>query len=91
MAAKRHFKGSYKREPKKWGDIITADHLVTNRKGRKQGVHKFKNALNLKDLWSGLIASVPVKDKGQAECAWEINFLPATAKFNGFTPITRES
>ena len=53
---------------------------MTNRKGKKQGIHKFKNAVNIKDLWSGLIASVPVKDKGQAECARAIKFFAGNRK-----------
>ena len=67
MAQRRHFAGSYKRDPKKWGEIVTADHLVSHKKGKKHGVRGFKNAVNIKDLWSGLIASVPVKDKGHEE------------------------
>ena len=67
MAQKRHMAGSYNREPKKWGEIITADHLVSSKKGRKHGVRGWRNAVNLKDLWSGLISCVPVKDKGSEE------------------------
>ena len=36
--------------------------------------------MNIKDLWSGLIASVPVKDKGQAECARAIKFFAGPRK-----------
>ena len=30
MAQRRHFAGSYQRDPKKWGEIVTADHLVSH-------------------------------------------------------------
>ena len=43
------------------------DHLVTNKKGKKHGIHKYKNAVNLNDLWSTLIGCVPVRDKGNEE------------------------
>ena len=32
MVEKKHFQGAYKREPKKWGEIITADHLVSTKR-----------------------------------------------------------
>ena len=67
MAAKRHFKGSYKRVPKRWGELVTADHLVSNKKGKGHGIHGFKNAVNIKDLYSGLFAGYPVKHKGHEE------------------------
>ena len=67
MAAKRHFRGSFKRVLKRWGEIVTADHLVNNKKGKKHGVRGFKNAVNIKDLWSGLINCYPVKNKGHEE------------------------
>ena len=59
MNAKRHYAGSYQREPKKWGEIVAADHLVTTKRGKKHGVRGYKNAINIKDLCSGLMASVP--------------------------------
>ena len=75
MAAKRHFKGAYKRQPKKWGEIITADHLVSHKKGKKHGIHGFRNAVNIKDLWSGLICSVPVKNKGHEEARRALKYF----------------
>ena len=75
MAHKRHFTGSYRREPKKWGEIITADHLVSTKRGRKHGVRGWKNSVNLKDLWSGVIASVPVKNKGHEEATRAFRFF----------------
>ena len=80
MAQKRHFAGSFKREPKKWGEVITADHLVTNKKGRKHGVRGFKNAANIKDLYSGLIACVPVKNKGHEEAVRAFSFFCGNRK-----------
>ena len=67
MAQKRHMANSYKREPKRWGEIITADHLVSHKKGGKHGVRGYKHAVHIKDLWSGLFFCVPVKNKGNAE------------------------
>ena len=40
---------------------------TTNKRGRKHGVRGYKNAVNIKDIWSGLIGCVPVKDKGSQE------------------------
>ena len=80
MAHKRHFAGSYRREPKKWGEIITADHLVSTKRGRKHGVRGWKNSVNLKDLWSGLIASVPVKNKGHEEATRAFRFFCGSRK-----------
>ena len=56
--------GSYDRDPKIWGGIVTADHLVS-RKQNWTGVRGFRNAVNIKDLWSKMIAFVPVRKKGQ--------------------------
>ena len=58
--------GSYAREPKQWGEIVIADHLVS-RSDNWAGVRNYKNAVNIKDLYSGLIASVPVRNKGHEE------------------------
>ena len=80
MRAKSHFKGSFQRVMKKWGQIITADHLVTNKKGKKHGIHGFKNTVNIKDLWSGLICSFPVKDKGNAEARKAFKFFAGERK-----------
>ena len=80
MAHKRHFAGSYQRKPKKWGEIITADHLVSNKRGKKHGVRGSKNAVNVKDLYSGLIASVPVKNKGHEEARKAFKWFCGTRK-----------
>ena len=32
MAERRHMTGSYDRDPKQWGEIVTADHLVSRKK-----------------------------------------------------------
>jgi len=66
MAERRHMTGSYARDPTKWGEIITVDHLVS-RKENWSGVRGFRNAVNIKDLWSKMIASVPVRNKGHDE------------------------
>jgi len=66
MAERRHMTGSYARDPTKWGEIITADHLVS-RKDNWSGVRGFRNAVNIKDLWSKMTASVPVRNKGHDE------------------------
>ena len=50
----RHYKGSFQRCPKKWGELVTADHLVTNKRGKKHGIHKWKNAFNIKDVFLDL-------------------------------------
>ena len=89
MAEKRHFSGSYKREPKKWGEIVTADHLVSVKKSKKGGIRGYKNAVNIKDLYSGLIASVPVKNKGHEEARKAFKFFGGAARSNVFTPIIR--
>ena len=47
MAKRRHMTGSYDRDPKKWGKIITADHLVS-RKENWADVRGFRNAVNIK-------------------------------------------
>ena len=41
--------------------------MVTTKRGKKHGIHKWKNAVNIKDVYSTLIASVPVRDKGNVE------------------------
>jgi len=67
MREKSHFKGAFKREIKKWGEVVTADHLVSKRGCKKRtwvGCTGDTNALNIKDLWSKLISCYPVKDKG---------------------------
>ena len=50
MNQKRHLTHSYQRDPKRWGEIITADHLVSTKRGRKHGIRGWKNALNMNDL-----------------------------------------
>ena len=80
MAQKRHMANSYKREPKRWGETITADHLVSNRKGRKHGVRGYKHAVKIKDLWSTLICCVPVKNKGNEEARRAFKFFCGTRK-----------
>ena len=66
MNERRHMTGSYNRDPKRWGEIITADHLVS-RGENWTGIRGFRNAVNIKDLWSKRIASVPVRNKGHEE------------------------
>ena len=63
MAEQKHMTGSYNRNPNPWGEIITADHLVS-RKDNWAGVRGFRNAVNIKDLWSKMIASAPVRNTG---------------------------
>ena len=54
--------------------------MVTNKKGRKHGVRGFKNAANIKDLYSGLIACVPVKNKGHEEAVRAFRFFCGNRK-----------
>ena len=66
---KYHFKGTMKRPMHKWGEILTADHLVSRTAQKKdrsgwEGYNVAKNALNIKDLYSTLIHCSPVWDKG---------------------------
>ena len=66
MKEKKHFVGSFKREVKKWGEVLTADHLVGRKSARLDqmlGCTGEQNAMNVKDLWSKLVACYPVKDK----------------------------
>ena len=70
MREKQHFKGSFKRLIKKWGDSLTADHLVSKKALKKKGwagCTGHVNALNVKDLWSELINCYPVHSKGHDE------------------------
>ena len=64
-----HRRGAYRRKPKKWGDIVTGDHLVGNR-GAWTGVTGDENAFTIRDLWSGYLACYPVKAK-DTPCAVE--------------------
>jgi hypothetical protein len=59
MHERRHMTGSDNRDPKRWGEIITADHLVS-RGENWTGIRGFRNAVNIKDLWSKMIASVEI-------------------------------
>ena len=52
MAEKYHFKGTMKRPLAKWGEILTADHLVSRTAQKKdrsgwEGCNGAKNALNI--------------------------------------------
>ena len=65
MAERKHMAGSFQRDLKSCREIITADHLVS-RKDNWSGVQEYRNSVNL-DVYSKLIASVPVHNKGHEE------------------------
>ena len=70
LPEKQHFKGSFTREVKKVGDIITADHLTGKKSAKKKdwvGCTGAKNAINIKDLYTKLKGCYSVKDKGHRE------------------------
>ena len=59
---KTKYRGAFKRDLKKWGDIVTADHLdsKSDLNVSHEG-HRF--ALVVKDVWSKLFAIYPVINK----------------------------
>ena len=71
MIEKKHFKGAFQRELKKWGDIVTADHLVSKKSIKKKntmlGCTGHTNALNMMDVWSRMKNCYPVRDKTHEE------------------------
>jgi hypothetical protein len=58
--------GSFQREPKAWGDISTADHLDA-RKKEMVGLIGEREALTVKDLYSGLRNIYATKTKSAEE------------------------
>jgi len=66
MAEPKHMTGSSQCDLKRRGEIITADHLVSTM-DTWAGVRGYRNAVNIKDLWPRMIASVPVRNKKHDE------------------------
>ena len=62
MRRKPKYKGSFKNEAMWWGQHLTADH-ITSKKDNMLGVTGDRNALVIKDLYSGLKHLYPTKTK----------------------------
>ena len=65
MKEKRAYRGAMQRELKAWGDIITADHVDSSRK-ELMGIGGEKEAMTIRDLFSGLTHFYPMNDKATA-------------------------
>ena len=48
----RHFRGAFKRESERWGDLVTCDHLVSKGNEVGQSIQKHTDALVIKDLFA---------------------------------------
>ena len=66
MRDKKLFKGAFeaRREPTAWLDLVTADHLVS-RDGKMQGLTGDRDAIVIKDLYTGIKNVIPVENKSQ--------------------------
>ena len=62
MKGHRKFKGSFKNSASFWGQHLTADH-ITSQKENMLGVTGDRDALVVKDLYSGLKHLYPTADK----------------------------
>ena len=60
------FVGSYGRKLDKWGQCITCDHIVS-KKDKMLSITEDRDALTIKDIWSGLKHCYPAKDKTHQE------------------------
>ena len=66
---RRRYKGAsrtYQESVREWGDLVTADH-VTASEDRMLSCDNKRDALFIKDIWSGLRHMYPVTDKSAAE------------------------
>ena len=77
-----HYTGAFDRTPAKWGDLITCDH-IDSRNNEMTGLHGEKNALVIKDFWSGLVMIYPAITKDGPETE------EAIADFLGSKPCRR--
>ena len=66
MRNKRYKKGAFQREPTKWGEHLTADHL-DSKHVEMQGINGEKEAFAIKDIYSGLLHLYPTKTKNAVE------------------------
>ena len=90
MKGHRKYKGSFKNEATFWGQHLTADH-ITSQKDKMLSVSGDRDALVIKDLYSGLKNLYPTKDKSALETERKIKeFFVGSERCGGCTPTTRE-
>ena len=63
----KHYRGAFKRETRKWGDLVTCDHLVSRSEEVGQSVQKHSDALVVVDVHTRLKHCYPLQSKSAEE------------------------
>ena len=74
MKEKYSRRGAFHREMKKWGDLLTFDHLYSGSL-RARGIHKEPEGFVIKDVYSGLIHVFPVPGKDGSYVTESLQFF----------------
>ena len=83
MKNKRSKTGAFKREYKKWGDLVTGDHLDSKRK-QMIGFSGEKEAFTILDVYSGLRNIYPTLTKDSNDTSLSIRHFMGTRKIKLF-------
>ncbi len=72
-------RGAFKRELTQWGEVITCDHVFSD-SPNALGLNGETESFVIKDLWSGLLHSFPVKSKAATYVVQSIQQFVGTRK-----------